>query len=67
MKAYLESNQGPRQPRAERKQTFKAKVLEVYYSKLHIDYYHFCQQYKDHFETVGVSDFLCGFFSLWEH
>ena len=55
MKAYLETNQGPRQP--ERKQTLKAKVLEVYYSKSHIDCYHFCQQCKDHFETVGATGF----------
>ena len=43
MKAYLESNQGPCQPLAERKQPLKAKVLDVYYGKLHMDCYHFCQ------------------------
>ena len=43
MKAYLESNQGPRQPLAERKQIFKAKVPVVYYGKLHMDCYYFCQ------------------------
>ena len=42
MKAYLESNQGPRQLSAERKQFFKAKMPDVCYRKLHIDYYHFC-------------------------
>ena len=42
MKAYLESNQGPRQPPAERKRSLKAKILEVYYGKLHMNCYHFC-------------------------
>ena len=44
MKAYLKSNQGSRQPLVQCEQIFKAKVSEVYYGKLHIDYYHFCQQ-----------------------
>ena len=42
MKAYLEFNQGPRQPLTEHKWIFKAKMLDVYYGKSHIDYYHFC-------------------------
>ena len=41
LKAYLKTNQRPRQP--ERKQTFKAKVSEVYYGKSYMDCYHFCQ------------------------
>ena len=55
MKAYLESNQGPRQPPAEREQLLKAKVLEVYYGKLYMDCYYFCQQCKDHFETAEAT------------
>ena len=43
MKAYLETNQEPREPPAECKQTLKAKVLEIYYGKSYMDYYHFCQ------------------------
>ena len=43
MKAHLESNQGPKQLPEERKQTFKAKIPEVYYGKSHMDCYHFCQ------------------------
>ena len=50
----MESNQGPRQPLAEREQFFKAKVSELYYNKLNMDCYHFCQQCKDHFETAGA-------------
>ena len=43
MKAYLESNQGPKQSLAEYKQSLKAKVPKVYYSKLYMDCYYFCQ------------------------
>ena len=55
MRAYLGSNQGPRQPPAERERSLKAKVPEVYYSKSHMDCYHFCQQCEDHFETAGAT------------
>ena len=51
MKTYLESNQGPSQLPEERKQPLKAKRLDIYYGKLHMDCYHFCQQCEDHFET----------------
>ena len=51
MKAYLESNQRLKQPPAEREQFFKAKMPDVYYKKLYMDCYHFCQQCKDYFET----------------
>ena len=69
MKAYLESNQGPKQPPAERKQSFKAKVPDMYYKKSYMDCYHFYQQCKDHFKTAGTTGanqtpfaafFLCG-------
>ena len=71
IKAYLEINQGTRQP--ERKETLKAKILDVYYSKFYIDRYHFCQQCEDHFETTGATgfnrtpfaaSFLCGNISV---
>ena len=52
IKAYLETNQGPRQSPVERKGLFKAKVPEVYYTKLYMDCYHFSQQCKDHFEIA---------------
>ena len=55
LRAYLESNQGSRQPLAERERSFKAKVPEVYYGKLHMDCYHFCQQCKDYFQTAGAT------------
>ena len=71
MKAYLETNQGPRQP--ECKQNLKAKVPEVYYGKSYMDCYHFYQQCKDYFETVRATGFnrtlfaaffLCGNISV---
>ena len=74
MKAYLESNQRPRQPPEERKQIFKAKISEVYYSKLHMDCYHFYQQCKDYFKIAGATGFnwtpfaaffLCGNISVY--
>ena len=55
MKVYLETNQESRRP--ERKQTLKAKVLEAYYDKSHMNCYHFCQQCKDYFETAGATGF----------
>ena len=55
MKAYLESNQGPKPPPAERERPLKAKVPEVYYGKSHMDCYHFCQQCEDYFETAGAT------------
>ena len=69
MKAYLETNQRPRQSPMECKRPLKAKVPEVYYDKLHINCYNFCQQCKDYFETseaIGANRtpfaafFLCG-------
>ena len=53
MKAYLESNQEPEQSLVERKRPSKAKVLEVYYGKSYMDYYHFYQRCKNHFEPTG--------------
>ena len=58
MKAYLEA-QVPAQIAFEIdpeswKQSFKARFPDLYYSNLHIDYYQFCEQCKDHFEISGV-------------
>ena len=55
MKAYLELNQGTKQSPVERKQTLMTIILEVYYGKLHIDYYYSCQRCKDYFETTRAS------------
>ena len=29
----------------------------MYYDKLYMDFYHFCQQCKNHFETAGPTGF----------
>ena len=55
MRAYLESNQGPKLPPAEHERSLKAKVPKVYYDKSHMDCFHFCQQCKDYFETAGAT------------
>ena len=57
MKAYLETNQGLRQPPEEREQIFKAKIPEIYYGKSHMDCYHFCQQCEEYFETTRATGF----------
>ena len=73
IRAYLESNQGPRQLSAECERFLKVKVPEVYYGKSHMDCYHFCQLCKDHFETAEATErnrtlfaasFLCGNISV---
>ena len=74
MKAYLESNQGPSQPPEERKRLLKAKVPDVYYGKLHIDCYHFCEECEDYFETSRATgtnqtpfavSFFCENIGIW--
>ena len=74
MKAYLKSNQRPSLPPEERKRPLKAKVPNVYYDKLHMDCYHFCQLCEDHFETFWITrpnrtpfatSFLRRNFSIW--
>ena len=70
MKAYLESNQGPSQPPEECKQPFKAKLSDVYYSKSHMDCYHFCQQCEDYFEpsrTIKTNQTLFAAFFLYKN
>ena len=45
----------------------------MYWGKFYIEYYHFCQQYKDYFETFGATGmnyilfaalFFCGFINI---
>ena len=38
-----------------REQPLKARFLDLYYGNSHLNCYRFCQQYKDHFETVGAN------------
>ena len=36
------------------KQSLTARFLDLYYDNLHMDYYQFCQQCKDHSGTAGA-------------
>ena len=56
------------------KQPLKAKIPDVYFKKLHIDCYQFCQQCEDHFEIAGAIEsnhtpfttlFLYGKINFW--
>ena len=77
MKAYLENqnqnqNQAPPTTPIQVKlweQPLKAQFPNLYYGNSYLDYYHFCQQCEDHFDTAGASgpnripfiaSFLCG-------
>ena len=40
---------------APRKQPLKARFLDLYYGNSHLDWYRFCQQCEDHFETAGAN------------
>ena len=46
LKARVSSSDGPRE------KSLKAKSPDMYCDKFHMEYYNFCQQYKDHFATV---------------
>lgn len=43
----------------------KAKFPNIYYKKSHMDYYHFCQQYKDYFNTIKVKSYYHIFFAIF--
>ena len=34
----------------------KVKTLDVYCDRSHMEYYNFCQQYKDHFATCEATE-----------
>ena len=59
-----------------RKGQLKARFLDLYYGKSHMECYYFCQQCKDHFDTAGATgsnrtpfaaSFLCGRISFRWH
>ena len=55
LKIFLESKSQEPKSKVSCKQPLKAKVSEVYFAKLHMDCYYFCQQYKDHFKTASAT------------
>ena len=56
MKVFIETTQAQAQALAEpRERLLKARTPETYFKKSHMDYYHFCQQCEDYFETSGAT------------
>ena len=58
MKVFIEMTQA-RDQLEPRERPLKAKTPETYSGKSHIDYYHFCQQCEDYFETSGATGMNC--------
>ena len=55
MKVFMKITQAWDQEQLEpQKRPLKARTPETYSGKSHMDWYHFCQQYEDYFETSGV-------------
>ena len=64
IKAFVESTQAWDREQAEpQKRPLKARSPETYLRKSHMDCYHFCQQCKDHFETLGATGMNCILFT----
>ena len=60
MKVFMETTQAQAQVLAElQEQPLKAWTPETYWGKSHMECYHFCQQYEDHFETFGTTWMNC--------
>lgn len=76
MKMVKNQAQAPAQPQAQLVESqkapgrpLKARNPDLYHGNLHIKFYHFCQEYEDHFETTKAKSytrvlfaalFLCG-------
>ena len=58
IKIFIKKIQAPAAPatlvevRNNADRPFKPRNSDLYYSHLHIEYYYFCQQYKDYFEVA---------------
>ena len=56
MKVFMKITQVQAQALAEpQEQLLKARSLEIYSRKSHMDSYYFCQQYENHFETSSAT------------
>ena len=56
MKVFMETTQAQAQALVEpRERPLKARTLETYWGKSYMECYHFCQQYENHFETLGAT------------
>ena len=60
MKMFMETTQAQVQALAKpRERPLKARTSESYWGKSHMECYHFCQQWEDHFETSGAIRMNC--------
>ena len=60
MQAYIEDRRPPISAQAPalvepKEQSVKARFLDLYFGKSHLDCYWFCQQYQDHFDTARAN------------
>ena len=63
IKVFMETTQAQTQVLAEsQERPLKAIKSEIYWDKSYMECYHFCQQYKDHFKTSGVTGINCTLF-----
>ena len=63
MKIFIETTQGQAQKLEPQKRPLKAKTPETYLGQPHFDYYHFCQQCENYFETSDAKEINCIFFA----
>ena len=60
MKVFMKTTQAQAQALAELwERSVKARTPETYWSKFHIEYYHFYHQYEDYFKTSGATVMNC--------
>ena len=74
VKIFSETKGQELKAKVPRKRPLKAKIPNIYFEKLHMDFYHFCQQCEDHFKKVDatgsnrtpfVALFFCGKINFW--
>ena len=60
LKVFMEMTQAPDQEQLElQERPLKARTPEIYFGKFHMDCYHFCQQCKNYFKTLGATGMNC--------
>ena len=55
MKVFIDTQRCSKTHKEPWKSPFKACFPNLYYGKSHMDYYQFCQQCEDHYETAGTT------------
>lgn len=54
LELFIKSQKYAKANFALRDKVLKAWNLDLYYDSSHIEYYYFCRQYKDYFDTANV-------------